>query len=36
MGASASGALNASGFSQAIQSKQLPKFDHITHNGIFN
>ncbi len=36
MGASAPGALNAQGFSQAINSKQLPDYNHITHSGIFN
>lgn len=36
MGASASGALNAQGFSQAVQSRRLPEYHHITHAGIFN
>ena len=36
MGGNASGALNASGFSQSIKSKRLPHYSHITHNGIFN
>jgi len=36
MGGSASGALNASGFSNSIAQNRLPNFKHITHNGIFN
>jgi len=36
MGAYSSGALNASGFSEAIQSNQLPDYHHLTHSGIFN
>ena len=36
MGGNVSGALNAQGYTQAIQSKQIPDFTHITHSGIFN
>jgi hypothetical protein len=36
MGANAAGALNAKGFSQSIEAKQLPDYNHITHSGIFN
>jgi len=36
MGGNVSGALNAQGFAYAIQSKQLPGYNHITHSGIFN
>jgi hypothetical protein len=36
MGGNASGALNASGFSQSVKSRRLPHYFHITHNGIFN
>jgi len=36
MGASAPGALNAQGFTQAISAGQLPDYTHITHSGIFN
>ena len=36
MGAMSTGALNAQGFSQAIQSNQLPEHHHITHSGIYN
>lgn len=36
MGGNMAGALNAQGYTQAIQSKQLPDYHHITHSGIFN
>ena len=36
MGGQASGALNARGFTESIQSKQLPNYNHLTHSGIFN
>lgn len=36
MGGNASGALNVSGFSEAIKQKRLPHYEHITFNGIFN
>jgi hypothetical protein len=36
MGGQASGALNASGFTEAIKQKRLPHYEHITYNGIFN
>ena len=36
MGAMSTGALNAQGYSQAISSKQLPEYHHITHSGIYN
>jgi hypothetical protein len=36
MGGATSGALNAQGFTQAINSKQLPDYNHITHSGVFN
>lgn len=36
MGGNASGALNARGFSEAIQENVLPDYNHITHSGIFN
>lgn len=36
MGGNMAGALNAQGYTQAIKSKQLPDYHHITHSGIFN
>lgn len=36
MGAMASGALNAQGYTQSLKSNQLPDYNHITHSGIFN
>jgi hypothetical protein len=36
MGTSAGGALNTAGFSYAIQNKQIPSHQHITHAGTFN
>lgn len=36
MGGQASGAMNAQGFSQAIQAQQLPTHTHLTHSGVFN
>lgn len=36
MGGNAAGALNAQGFSQSLESNQLPDYNHITHSGIFN
>lgn len=31
-----SGALNTSGFSASINSRQLPHYEHLTHAGVFN
>jgi hypothetical protein len=36
MGGAQSGALNASGFSSAIQSGFLPRSSHLTYAGAFN
>lgn len=36
MGATAGGALNATGFSHAIDNKMLPSYQHITHAGTYN
>ena len=36
MGAAAGGSLNTSGFDYAVQSGQLPHYQHITHAGTFN
>lgn len=36
MGAAQGGALNTSGFTEAIRQKRIPSYQHITHAGTYN